>query len=141
MKKIDQSRNFIYPDGVYPQKKKLFDDWKRGSNGKSYEHWNCFSPERFEKYLLFKEKLPYDPENKYDDILKTFVDCSDANSFDLRLRYWNESAERYRLRGNIQESNEILSSLKRLFNDWIDGLTDPDEKEYMSEEWSFLDKF
>lgn len=65
---LDSSRNFIYPDDIFPQKNRYFDSWKKGSSGNVYKNWQCFSPSRFEKFLLYKENLPYTPENKTEDI-------------------------------------------------------------------------
>ncbi len=138
---IDPSRNFIYNDDVYPGKKKLFESWKRGSNGQLYKNWNCFSPTTFEGYLLFKENLPYKPINSEAEILAPFLTCETSEKFDSQLNYWRQRAEEYKIKGNVEEYKWILRSLKEIFNDWIQDVPDPSEKEYMIEEWSFLDKF
>lgn len=139
--RLDTSRNFIYTEKVYPGKKKFFESWKRGSNGHLFKNWNCFSPTTFEGYLLFKENLPYTPINSRAEILNTFLTCETAENIDGQLSYWRQRAEEYKIKGNVEEYKWILHSLKEIFSDWIQGETDSFEKEYMIEEWSFLDKF
>ncbi|MDE6371790.1 MAG: hypothetical protein K2K92_09935 [Duncaniella sp.] len=138
---VDPSRNFIYPEDVYPQKKNLFESLKRGSGGNSYRNWKCFSPSVFETYLLFRENLPYRPENEADVIRTSLEACEDTMSLDKQLDYWKTLAEEYSQRGNRLEYFHILSVMNKSFSLIANMLDDSDEKEYLLEEWNFLKKY
>lgn len=139
---VDISRNFIYPEGLYAQKRSAFANWKRGSDAKTYKNWHCYSPAKFEKFLLFQENLPYKPENEFEQIRNSIYENGDSpEDFDTSLRDWKSRAETYLYEGNRAEYLHILHSLNLLFKDYINGVKEQDDKEYLSEEWKFLEKY
>ena len=138
---LDTSRNFIYNKALHSQKRNLFNSWKKGTNASTFKNWNCFSPEEFECFLLFKENLPYNPINESDAILASLPLSITPEEFDSQMQYWKRLAEEYKLKGNQYEYEHILAVLYSILGAYLSMIPESDEKEFLKEEWSFLAKY
>lgn len=138
---IDISRNFIYPESIWSQKRSLFAQWQRGSGGSVFRNWSCYSPALFEQFLLFQENLPYKPENNHEHILQSFSNCANPDKFDKQMRYWLSRTEHYQKNGNRYEHDHILTSLSIIFYEFLDSLEPSDDKDLLCEYWNFLEKY
>ncbi|MBD5280208.1 MAG: hypothetical protein HDS35_06665 [Bacteroides sp.] len=138
---IDQDKVFVYPDVCYARKYNLFSQWKKGSNKNVYKHWQCFSPEKFQQYLLLRENLPYSPIYPIADIKITFSGLTDVYALSERLDFWKNRALAFRESGNRFEYDNILSALAHVYETSLSTLSDSEDKTLFDMEWSFLSKY
>lgn len=139
---VDPSRNFIFTEELYPQKRSLFENLKRGSNTQEYKTWRCFSPSRFETFLLFTKNLPYVPDNKSEVIQASLTESETSpDDYDRTLRDWLVKADSYQKLGFRNEYFHILKTLKENFNGYLARLEESEDKDFLREEWNFLEKY
>lgn len=124
---IDPTVLFIFSENVYFEAQRRINNegYAKGSSMK----WVAISPSEFQQAILFREKIPYIPENDYAKInldILSLLDSKNWQAYMDSLSHWGRAYFKYLSCYNLNEADLIKGMIIELHQQGAERLVEAD---------------
>lgn len=122
-KTVDSVALFVFKEDVYYEAQRKIDSEKYASG--SPLTWVTTSPSEFTKSILFKENIPYIPENDYEQIksdIQSFLKVEKWQQVFDSLSFWGGKYFDYVRRYNMNEANLIKELIQAIYQECLNKM-------------------